>query len=397
MSRFELTKSALMSACELLAQHPLVGHARRDLTELPARRGDATLCHMSMSPLTLNIACTTTTLMSTRSDFLAAKRSMSARYLKKASASTVTRFGLVADVQPKINVVGVGVGTKFTAGKETGTQCVRFYVVDKIHKEALGKKDLLPTEVDGLPTDVIVTGRFRLFNSASDNKKKHRPVRPGTSIGFKFPPPSGFVMAGTFGAVVARGSQRFILSNNHVLTENGQIALGSLIFQPGLLDGGNAATDSVAVLTKFIKIKGTGTNKVDCAIAKFLPTTTVNPVHMPSVGALASAAPIAAAVGMKVMKTGRTTGHTTGVVFDILADVNIEYEDAAGNPFVATFVDQVIVTPGGFSASGDSGSLIVDRASRRATGLLFAGSASHTIGNHIKDVLNALGVTLVIA
>jgi hypothetical protein len=335
--------------------------------------------------------------VSTQSDLIACKKSLSVRYLKKASEATVSRFGLVAPKQPKLNVVGIGVGTKFTAGKETQTQCVRFYVAEKIHKDALGKKDMLPTEIDGLPTDVIVTGRFRMFSTASDNKKKRRPVRPGTSIGFQFPPPSEFVMAGTFGAVVAKGAQRFILSNNHVLTENGQIALGSPIFQPGLLDGGNSATDSVAVLTKFIKIKGTGTNKVDCAIARFLPTTPVNPVLMPSVGALASKAAIAATAGMKVMKTGRTTGHTNGVVFDTLADVNIEYEDASGNPFVATFSDQILITPGGFSASGDSGSLIVDRASRRATGLLFAGSASHTIANHIKDVLSALGVTLVIA
>jgi hypothetical protein len=38
--------------------------------------------------------------------------------------------------------------------------------------------------------------------------------------------------------------------------------------------------------------------------------------------------------------------------------------------------------------------LIVDRKTGRATGLLFAGSASHTIANHIEDVLAALQVSL---
>jgi hypothetical protein len=47
-----------------------------------------------------------------------------------------------------------------------------------------------------------------------------------------------------------------------------------------------------------------------------------------------------------------------------------------------------------FSNAGDSGSLIVDRRTSRATGLLFAGSGSHTIANHIQDVLDALKVTL---
>jgi hypothetical protein len=100
---------------------------------------------------------------------------------------------------------------------------------------------------------------------------------------------------------------------------------------------------------------------------------------------------------MLVMKTGRTTGHTRGKIFDISADANVPYEDKNGNEFVATFSNQILIvgTPGSFSTNGDSGSLIVDRATKRATGLLFAGSASHTIANRIEEVLAALGVTLV--
>lgn len=60
-----------------------------------------------------------------------------------------------------------------------------------------------------------------MFDTAADNKKRRRPVRPGLSIGFKSPPPkAGFVMAGTFGAVVSKDGKKFILSNNHVLAEN---------------------------------------------------------------------------------------------------------------------------------------------------------------------------------
>ena len=102
---------------------------------------------------------------------------------------------------------------------------------------------------------------------------------------------------------------------------------------------------------------------------------------------------------MLVMKTGRTTGFTKGKIFDIAADVNIQYEDANGNPFMATFGNQILIqgTPGSFSTNGDSGSLIVARTTKRATGLLFAGSSTHTIANHNEDVLAALGVTLLTA
>jgi len=338
--------------------------------------------------------------MVTQDDLLSLKKAMSRKYLAKATTEAFVAFAASASMTPSQNIVGVGVGTKFSDGKETATRCVRFYVTEKIHKDALSKKNLLPSSVDGVPTDVIVTGSFQMLSTASDNKLKRRPVRPGTSIGFKIPPPKGnFVMAGTLGAIVTKGGKQFILSNNHVLSENGLIAPGGRIFQPGLLDGGNADTDQVAILTKFIVIKATGTNKIDGAIAEFLPNIAVNPRHMPLVGKLASTTPIAAAENMRVMKTGRTTGHTRGTVFDVSADVNVPYEDKQGNEFIATFANQILIvgSPGSFSAGGDSGSLIVDRTSKRATGLLFAGSATHTVANHITDVLKALGVKLVTA
>jgi hypothetical protein len=47
-----------------------------------------------------------------------------------------------------------------------------------------------------------------------------------------------------------------------------------------------------------------------------------------------------------------------------------------------------------FSDAGDSGALILERATGKAVGLLFAGSASHSAANHIDDVLAALHVQL---
>lgn len=334
--------------------------------------------------------------MPSAEDYRSAKKAMSAKYLAK-TAESVLAFAASASLRPSSNVVGVGIGLKYSAGKETKTRCVRFYVAEKIHKSSLSVKNMLPADVDGIPTDVIVTGRFRARNTASENKLKRRPIRPGTSIGFRFPDNSA-VMAGTFGAVVSKGGNRFILSNNHVIAGVGLIAAGAPIFQPGLLDGGSAATDAVAKLGAVIDIKKAGANKVDCALAEILPGAAVNPRHMPNVGKLASTNPIAAAEGMLVMKTGRTTGHTRGRIVDVSADVVVGYEDKDGNEFGAAFNDQILIegtpNPGGFSTSGDSGSLIVDRATKRATGLLFAGSSVVTIANHISEVLAALGVTL---
>jgi hypothetical protein len=200
-------------------------------------------------------------------------------------------------------------------------------------------------------------------------------------------------MAGTFGAVVTRSGARFILSNNHVLANENSLPLGSPIFQPGLLDGGNPATDQIAALSQFIPITPAAPNDVDCAIAQLSPATVADPTFLPNVGALRSAAPSLAAVGMKVEKVGRTSGYSAGAIFDIHATVKVQYSVG-----VVVFQDQVLVraAQGSFSAPGDSGSLIVDMANKQPTALLFAGSSAYTIGNKIEKVFAALGVTLVI-
>ena len=61
-----------------------------------------------------------------------------------------------------------------------------------------------------------------------------------------------------------------------------------------------------------------------------------------------------------------------------------------------TFEDQIIIVGdgGSFSDAGDSGSLILERQTNRAVSLLFGGSRTHTIANHLADVLSALKVTL---
>jgi hypothetical protein len=301
---------------------------------------------------------------------------------------------MAASTKPQHNVVGVGVGPKVKAGKRTTRLCVRFYVERKIPEGAIPDAFLLPKKIRGVPTDVIESGRFYAF-ATPIAQTRLRPAKGGCSVGFKFSGANaGFVMAGTFGALARDAAgKHYILSNNHVLANENALPIGSPIFQPGLLDNGNASTDQIAKLSKFIKIAASpASNKVDTAIAGLLSPSLAVRTILPTIGNLKSTVPIAAAVGMRVHKHGRTTGYRRGQVVDLSADVNIGYDFGT-----ARFVDQMIIVGDGtqsFSAAGDSGSLIVDRKSGRATGLLFAGSSSHTIANHVQDVLAALHVSL---
>jgi len=324
---------------------------------------------------------------------LSAKSAAVDRFLGSGKAFTgLTAFA--ASTKPEHNIVGIGLGLKVKSGKSQAKPCVRFYVERKVAEGSMPGEFVIPKAIRGVATDVIETGRFYPL-AKPIAQTRLRPAKGGCSVGFKFTgAKAGFVMAGTFGTLVADASgQLFILSNNHVLANENALPLGSPIFQPGLLDGGNPATDQIAKHAKFVKIKVTPTpNKVDAAIAELLAPNLAVRTILPKVGVLSSPTPIAAVIGMPVHKHGRTTGYRRGKVVDVSADVNIPYDFG-----VARFTDQILIVGDGgraFSDAGDSGSLIVHRSTRRATGLLFAGSSTHTIANHIADVITELQISL---
>src|SRR6266511_5599912 len=134
---------------------------------------------------------------------LNAKRAAATQLLSATPAlPRVTAFAI--STHPSHNVVGVGIGYKVTKGKPTTKRCIRLYVERKVAKEAIPKDLVLPASIDGVPTDVIETGRFRaLLARVPIGQRRLRPAKPGCSVGFQFTgSQAGFVMAGTFGAVV---------------------------------------------------------------------------------------------------------------------------------------------------------------------------------------------------
>jgi len=61
-----------------------------------------------------------------------------------------------------------------------------------------------------------------------------------------------------------------------------------------------------------------------------------------------------------------------------------------GTTFSVTYRNQISVSGGGFSAGGDSGSLIVDQLTADPVALLYGGSDTDTVGNPVGDVLTEL-------
>ncbi len=307
------------------------------------------------------------------------------------------------------NVLGVAVGRKVVGGRETEEACIVVYVDHKEAEASLRRRDLVPKLLDGVPTDVVATGQIRalaqLETLALSHTGRLRPAPGGVSIAHSD------VTAGTLGVLAHRVTgEPVILSNNHVLANSNAGHAGDAVLQPGPYDGGRPQ-DAIAKLAEFVPIvfserelSGLGrfleralasllapmglglrrlpsgkTNLVDAAIATPLAADLVAPDIL-EIGPVAGIA--AAALGLRVKKSGRTTGLTRGKVTGLEATVEVDYGGKT-----AVFRGQVVSDI--LSRGGDSGSLIVDDANR-AVGLLFAGGDTTTILNPIDAVLAAL-------
>ncbi len=263
----------------------------------------------------------------------------------------------------------------------------------------------IPTRLDGVTVRVEAIGELVALKgppgggppggggddggSVDRTARFGRPVPIGVSTGHPA------ITAGTIGARVTDGTSVYALSNNHVYADQNEASSGDAVIQPGTFDGGSSPADDIGTLWDFELIAFCNPfpvcpedNVIDAAIA--LSSTGELGNATPSDGyGTPSSTTASALFNMRVMKYGRTTGQTKGRISGINATVNVGY----GNNRVARFVNQIVVGGGGFSAGGDSGSLVVVEKGGekgRPVGLLYAGSSSTTILNPIDAVLTRL-------
>lgn len=216
-----------------------------------------------------------------------------------------------------------------------------------------------------------------------------RPLECGLQVGMA---DKNFV--GTLGCIVKdKDDHLYVLSNSHVLADEGRALAGHPFGQPF----GDPA-HRVGVLARFIPFSTTSPNLVDAAIGR-LDKTTVLPRFNGALGREIGGwmDVTAEMIGSDVLKVGRTTGARRGKITSAEVDgLGVAYDQG-----ILRFNDQFEVSGGpstDFSAPGDSGSLIVTTVGY-AVGLLFAGGRDSsgedfTYANRIPVVLRELGVSL---
>jgi hypothetical protein len=255
----------------------------------------------------------------------------------------------------------------------------------------------LPRFVGSVEVVPEVTGPFVALPAAADDdgadpkRSFERPVPIGVSTGHPR------VTAGTIGARVTDGSRTFALSNNHIFAAGNGGSEGDNLLQPGVADGGRDPDDAIGTLFDFEPLRfcqriACTPNRIDAAIALTSPEDLGNETPEDGYGTPRRRT-VEPALGLEVQKFGRTTGLTRGRITGINATIDVSYRDG-----IARFEDQIVISggEGGFSAGGDSGSLVVTKGAllgdRRPVGLLFAGSNVSTLANPIDPVLERFGV-----
>jgi hypothetical protein len=337
-------------------------------------------------------------------------------------------------------VHSVGWGYKEIAGSLTQRLAFRVYVRQKKPLAALSKSDLIPAELFGIPTDVLLVIGGEKFTCIDTDA--HRPLVGGITISpMKLWIANGgsgevdFGTLGFFGTINnATSHDRYVLLTcNHVLNFQGTV-VGDKVYQPQFVtrsgvtgvdpndpgaigeihhmgrNGNGPFTYSAA------DGGGGGSYFVDCASAKintcyssWCKTNCSTRLENTILGlAINSSNAIEGIQRVRkqdlpqggaypVTKVGRATGRTVGNV----ADVDVQGEDNTTH----AKEDNIIVIhntgpncEGGaiFADHGDSGAVVVN-SDRKIIGLLYGGDMAIGTGKacHIHPVLDLLGITMV--
>jgi hypothetical protein len=295
-----------------------------------------------------------------------------------------------------LHVHGVGIGRKRVAGKATGLRCVRVHVLQKLAESLIPQRMRIPKEIDGIPTDVVVSPPAYLLSGppCGPGKQQQRPVRPGVGI-------SGpGTTAGTLGCIVrdrGKDPRTFLLTCSHVLVDRNS-SIGEETLQPAQADGGSSANDAIAELARFTDVFFATDVDVDAAIAAFLPGVATDPTICGMVRPQSVRAP-------RLNIAVRMSGHTSsanglpreGFVAETDLDTRV-YLPSDGPAL--SYKDQFRIEPlpgtGPFSAGGDSGAVILESGAPAAIGLLVGGDLGGTfaLATPLQRVLDRLDVSL---
>lgn len=276
---------------------------------------------------------------------------------------------LSREMLARSEVHGIGVGYYDPKNPKKGAAVIIYTNV--FSDTSLGLSSTISKRSKGktvtVPVRYVKTGMIRAY---VNYKKRIRPVPAGYSIGTS----GGSGSAGLIVTNGSRGTQRYLLSNNHVLNPTNSSVMTETL-QPGGADNGQRGRDTIGSVFRYVKLEKNKSNRVDIALSRPLRNRLLSPRYA-TVGVLPGYV-TTYRVGERLKKVGRTTGLEHGVVDSVHTDIQIDYGESLG---ILNFKNQTVVRGvNPVSLPGDSGSVWLRDIDNYAAAVNFAGSSNGRI------------------
>jgi len=286
-------------------------------------------------------------------------------------------------------VTGIYTGIKRIGGKKTDSLSIVVVVKDKKSVSELSPEEVIPSEIEGFPTDVIVgdTPQKRPLLCAPEDLDQsklgmnvagllRRPLAGGAQITATV---GGQVEIGTLGCFVKDASNNYyMLTNQHAAGDPNNTVCQPIPYQQFAV---GRTTNSIM------------NTAIDAAIVQINSSIEFTN-YVLKIGSVQGSYNLQASdVGTCIVqKTGRTTGHTFGTVEAI--DFTVVNGDSNITMTNQIKIESIIGMPT-FSDNGDSGAVIMNDQ-YQVVGLMWGGAGNVTDACHIAPCLSQLGVSLVV-
>jgi hypothetical protein len=303
-----------------------------------------------------------------------------------------------------LGVHNIGVGGREKAGIPTGQLVVKVFLEKKRSLADLKPSEVIPREVEGMPTDVVETGPFIMSTAQGvppfpvqeaykqGDFGRYRPIKGGTQLGSKGGPP----MPGTLGfmaRVPADPKQIMAVTVFHALYPTGVFEVNRKCGQQNPEESSTKCCDNKIGLC----VAGHFDADVDAAVVRVDGGQEwVAEIHQ--IGFIKGKHTIsdaeATTLTYQVRKRGRTLRLTGGTVQSIVGTGTMTDPSGAMPP--RPYNNAIIIKPNPsdistnpwFQQEGDSGAALVNE-SNEVTGTVFGRNAQGWgIAQPIEDIIN---------